>query len=136
MLGRSAAAACAAGSLTLIRLEPQRFRARHSSRWPSWWPPDASAVPEQQGDDLLLSPRARRAHRRSAGARRPSPPGARQRTAARSALPGRLGAPLREPFAGLWRARRGEYRMKYEIDETQRLVRVLDIDYRRDAYRA
>lgn len=50
--------------------------------------------------------------------------------------PHRVGAPLREPFAGLCRARRGEYRVRYEIDEPRRLVRVVDIDHRRDAYRA
>lgn len=50
--------------------------------------------------------------------------------------PYRLGAPLRATFAGLWRARRGEYRVRYEIDEPRRLVRVVDIDHRRDAYRA
>ena len=50
--------------------------------------------------------------------------------------PRRVGAPLREPFAGLWRARRGEYRVRYEIDDARRLVRVVDIDHRRDAYRS
>lgn len=50
--------------------------------------------------------------------------------------PRRVGAPLREPFAGRWRARRGEYRVRYEIDEASRTVRVLDIDHRRDAYHA
>jgi mRNA interferase RelE/StbE len=49
--------------------------------------------------------------------------------------PQRVGAPLRAPFEGLWRARRGEYRVRYEIDETRRVVRVVDIDHRRDAYR-
>jgi mRNA interferase RelE/StbE len=49
--------------------------------------------------------------------------------------PHRVGAPLREPFTGLWRARRGEYRVRYEIDETKHIVRVVDIDHRRDAYR-
>jgi mRNA interferase RelE/StbE len=43
---------------------------------------------------------------------------------------------LREPFAGLWRARRGEYRVRYEIDDDQCVVRVLAIDHRRDAYRS
>lgn len=47
----------------------------------------------------------------------------------------RVGAPLRDPVRGLWRARRGEYRVRYEIDDVRRLVRVLDIDHRRDAYR-
>ena len=50
--------------------------------------------------------------------------------------PQRVGAPLRAPFEELWRARRGEYRVRYEIDEGQRVVRVLDIDHRRDAYRS
>lgn len=49
--------------------------------------------------------------------------------------PRRVGAPLRAPFDGLWRARRGEYRARYEIDDEQRLVRVLDVEHRRDAYR-
>ncbi len=46
-----------------------------------------------------------------------------------------VGAPLRAPFEGLWRARRGEYRVRYRIDETKREVVVLDIDHRRGAYR-
>ena len=50
--------------------------------------------------------------------------------------PQRVGAPLRAPFEGLWRARRGEYRVRYEIDEARRVVRVVDIDHRRDAYRS
>lgn len=49
--------------------------------------------------------------------------------------PHRVGAPLRAPFAGQWRARRGEYRVRYRIDETENIVYVLDIDHRRDAYR-
>ena len=48
--------------------------------------------------------------------------------------PHRVGAPLREPFSGLWRTRRGEYRVRYEIDEQNRVVRVVDIAHRRDAY--
>ncbi len=50
--------------------------------------------------------------------------------------PRRVGAPLRKPFEGLWRARRGEYRVRYRIDEETRTVYVLDIDHRRDAYRS
>lgn len=46
-----------------------------------------------------------------------------------------VGAPLREPFLGLWRARRGEYRVRYRINEEMHTVVVLDIDHRRDAYR-
>lgn len=48
--------------------------------------------------------------------------------------PTRVGTPLRAPFEGLWRARRGEYRVRYRIDEDNRHVIVLDIDHRRDAY--
>ena len=47
-----------------------------------------------------------------------------------------VGAPLRAPFEGLWRARRGECRVRYRIDEERRRAVVLDIDHRRDAYRA
>lgn len=50
--------------------------------------------------------------------------------------PHRVGAPLRGPFAGQWRARRGEYRVRYRIDDTSTIVYVLDIDHRRDAYRS
>ena len=49
--------------------------------------------------------------------------------------PHRVGAPLRAPFAGQWRARRGEYRVRYRIDDANSIVYVLDIDHRRDAYR-
>lgn len=52
-----------------------------------------------------------------------------------ASAPDRVGAPLRPPFVGQWRARRGEYRVRYEIDHETRTVRVLDIDHRRDAYR-
>jgi mRNA interferase RelE/StbE len=45
--------------------------------------------------------------------------------------PNRVGAPLRPPFAGQWRARRGEYRVRYRIDDIVRAVYVLDIDHRR-----
>jgi len=48
--------------------------------------------------------------------------------------PRRVGAPLRTPFEGCWRARRGEYRVRYTIDEVSKQVHVLDIDHRRDAY--
>lgn len=91
-------------------------------------------MPEPQRYDLLLSPGARRALTDQL------PPAAA--FAAWEFIngplrdePHRVGAPLREPFVGLWRARRGEYRVRYEIDDTQRLVRVVDIDHRRDVYR-
>jgi mRNA interferase RelE/StbE len=48
--------------------------------------------------------------------------------------PRRVGAPLRSPFAGHWRARRGEYRVRYTIDDDAKTVTVLDNDHRLDAY--
>jgi mRNA-degrading endonuclease RelE of RelBE toxin-antitoxin system len=50
--------------------------------------------------------------------------------------PHKVGAPLRKPFEGQWRARRGEYRVRYAIDDDARIVYVLDIDHRRNAYRS
>jgi mRNA interferase RelE/StbE len=35
----------------------------------------------------------------------------------------------------MWRARRGEYRVRYRVDEDRRRVVVLDVDYRRNASR-
>jgi len=49
--------------------------------------------------------------------------------------PHQVGTPLRAPFLGQWRARRGEYLVRYEIDERTRTVRILDIGHRCDAYR-
>jgi mRNA interferase RelE/StbE len=49
--------------------------------------------------------------------------------------PRTVGAPLRPPFAGLWRARRGEYRIRYRINDDSHEIVVLHIDHRRDAYR-
>ena len=45
--------------------------------------------------------------------------------------PRRVGAPLRSPYDGHWRARRGEYRVRYTIDDDAKTVTVLDIDHRR-----
>jgi mRNA-degrading endonuclease RelE of RelBE toxin-antitoxin system len=50
--------------------------------------------------------------------------------------PFRVGTPLRRPFEGQWRARRGEYRVRYRIEEPTHVVYVLDIDHRRDAYKS
>ncbi|MGA9310844.1 MAG: type II toxin-antitoxin system RelE/ParE family toxin [Pseudonocardiaceae bacterium] len=49
--------------------------------------------------------------------------------------PHRVGAPLRKPFEGYWRARRGEYRVRYTVDECTQTVQVLGISHWRDAYR-
>lgn len=53
-----------------------------------------------------------------------------------AAGPQRVGAPLRKPFEGQWRARRGEYRIRYRVDEETQTVYVLDVDHRRDVYRS
>jgi mRNA-degrading endonuclease RelE of RelBE toxin-antitoxin system len=50
--------------------------------------------------------------------------------------PSRVGTRLRAPFAGQWRARRGEYRVRYRIDDVALVVYVLDVDHRRGAYRS
>jgi mRNA interferase RelE/StbE len=49
--------------------------------------------------------------------------------------PNRVGRPLRGDLEGLWAARRGPYRVVYEIDVTAREIRVLRIDHRSDVYR-
>lgn len=49
--------------------------------------------------------------------------------------PHRVGRPLLRELAGLWSARRGVYRVIYEIDETERLVVVHRIDHRATIYR-
>jgi len=53
-----------------------------------------------------------------------------------AASPRRVGTPLRPPFDGYWSARRGEYRVRYEIHEATHTVRILDVDHRRDAHRS
>jgi mRNA interferase RelE/StbE len=45
-----------------------------------------------------------------------------------------VGVRLRAPFEGLWRARRGEYRVRYRIDEDAHRVIVMSVDHRRDMY--
>lgn len=49
--------------------------------------------------------------------------------------PRRVGAPLRAPFEGDHRARRGEYRVRYRVDDDTKTVFVLAVHHRRDAYR-
>ena len=50
--------------------------------------------------------------------------------------PRRLDHPLRQELTGqLWAARRGPYRVIYEIDDDEQLVQVLRIDHRADVYR-
>ena len=49
--------------------------------------------------------------------------------------PHRVGKPLKLGLAGLHSARRGDYRVIYRIDDQQRLVTVIAIEHRSDAYR-
>jgi mRNA-degrading endonuclease RelE of RelBE toxin-antitoxin system len=52
-----------------------------------------------------------------------------------AAEPRRVGHPLQREFAGLWSARRGPYRIVYELDSEKRVVHAVRIDHRSDAYR-
>jgi mRNA interferase RelE/StbE len=49
--------------------------------------------------------------------------------------PRRVGKALGQELAGTLAARRGEYRVLYEIDDEAQTVTVLDVDHRRDIYR-
>lgn len=49
--------------------------------------------------------------------------------------PKRVGHPLRGELEGLRAARRGPYRVIYELEDSAREVRVLRIDHRADVYR-
>lgn len=49
--------------------------------------------------------------------------------------PVRLGHPLVGELEGLYSARRGDYRVIYEIDEDAHVVVVLRVQHRRDVYR-
>lgn len=50
--------------------------------------------------------------------------------------PHRVGKRLYPPLDHLRSARRGEYRILYEVDDTRRVVTIESIRHRRDAYRA
>jgi len=49
--------------------------------------------------------------------------------------PGRVGKPLRPPLDGTCGARRGTYRLLYEIDQQARTVTITAIESRSDTYR-
>jgi mRNA interferase RelE/StbE len=49
--------------------------------------------------------------------------------------PFRLGKPLDAPFDDVWSTRRGEYRALYAIDKDGRIITVVAVAHRRDAYR-
>ena len=48
--------------------------------------------------------------------------------------PHRVGKPLRDQLAGRYSARRGEFRVIYQIIEDRVVVRVIHIGHRRDVY--
>ncbi|MBK5228983.1 MAG: type II toxin-antitoxin system RelE/ParE family toxin [Actinobacteria bacterium] len=50
--------------------------------------------------------------------------------------PRRMGHRLRSELEGLWAARRGPYRIVYQILEAEGRVHVLRIDHRADVYRS
>jgi mRNA-degrading endonuclease RelE of RelBE toxin-antitoxin system len=51
--------------------------------------------------------------------------------------PHRLGTRLvLPPYEGTWSARRGGYRVLYEIDDERRVVTVTAVEHRGDAYRS
>ena len=49
--------------------------------------------------------------------------------------PQRVGRELRLELLGKRSARRGDFRVIYEIDEEQRLVTIIAVDHRSDVYR-
>lgn len=49
--------------------------------------------------------------------------------------PRRVGKPLRNELAGTYSARRGEFRVIYDIDDNRIRVEVISIRHRRDVYR-
>jgi mRNA interferase RelE/StbE len=49
--------------------------------------------------------------------------------------PHRVGRPLRFELVGKHSARRGDFRVVYEVDDDQRRVTILAIDHRGDIYR-
>lgn len=52
-----------------------------------------------------------------------------------AADPRRVGKPLRDQLAGHYTARRGEFRLIYQVFDDRVVVRVIHIRHRRDAYR-
>ena len=49
--------------------------------------------------------------------------------------PRKVGRPLKRELLGLYSARRGSYRVVFQLDEEARRVMVLRIDHRSDVYR-
>jgi mRNA interferase RelE/StbE len=48
--------------------------------------------------------------------------------------PKRVGKPLKAPLGPLYSARRGEYRILYDINDEQVIIRIVTIEHRRDVY--
>ncbi|MDZ4234588.1 MAG: type II toxin-antitoxin system RelE/ParE family toxin [Dietzia sp.] len=49
--------------------------------------------------------------------------------------PRRVGKPLQNELAGTYAAKRGEFRVIYDIDDNRIRIEVISIRHRRDAYR-
>lgn len=49
--------------------------------------------------------------------------------------PRRVGKPLRNELAGLYGARRGDYRLIYDTSDDDAFVTIVRVDHRRSAYR-
>ena len=56
-------------------------------------------------------------------------------TGSLTAAPRRVGKPLRRELAGLYSACRGTFRVLYRIDDAERLITVVRVEHRADAYR-
>jgi mRNA-degrading endonuclease RelE of RelBE toxin-antitoxin system len=52
-----------------------------------------------------------------------------------AANPRRVGKPLRDDYAGSFSVRRGTYRILYDIEDAERVVRVFRVSSRAQAYR-
>lgn len=52
-----------------------------------------------------------------------------------AANPRKVGKPLRRDLAGSLSARRGPYRILYDIDDTTAVVQILRVDHRSNVYR-
>jgi mRNA interferase RelE/StbE len=50
-------------------------------------------------------------------------------------FPRRVGKPLERELAGSYSARRGSYRILYDIDETKSQVSIIRVAHRADVYR-
>lgn len=50
--------------------------------------------------------------------------------------PRAVGHPLQRELTGLWAARRGPYRVVYEIDDDAKNIGILRVDHRADVYRS